>query len=229
MLYQLKRIPLLRSLVQRLKGTQSVPASAPESFTSSTEYWQARYRSGGNSGAGSYGKLAEFKAEVLNDFVAEQRIRSVIEFGCGDGNQLTLADYPRYLGYDISEDSIRRCQTLFAHDPTKSFKLIDDDAAEVAELSLSLDVIYHLVEDSLFEQYMRRLFDSATRYVIIYSSDRDAAQIVPHVRHRQFTRWVNDEATEWTFHRRIPNRYPNNDDFVLGLHADFFIYKKNGV
>jgi hypothetical protein len=33
--------------------------------------------------------------------VAERRIRSVIEFGCGDGNQLGLMRYPSYLGLDI--------------------------------------------------------------------------------------------------------------------------------
>ena len=37
-----------------------------------------------------------------------------------------------------------------------------------AELALSLDVIYHLVEDTVYESYMGQLFDSATKYVIVY-------------------------------------------------------------
>ena len=45
------------------------------------------------------GELAKFKARVMNDFVRENGIRSVIELGCGDGMQLALADYPRYLGH----------------------------------------------------------------------------------------------------------------------------------
>jgi hypothetical protein len=45
---------------------------------------------------GSYGKFAAFKAEVLNAFVQEMRVDTVIEFGCGDGNQLTLARYPLF-------------------------------------------------------------------------------------------------------------------------------------
>src|SRR5437899_4317923 len=55
-----------------------------------------------NSGLGSYDKLAEFKAEVLNGFVKENTIKSVIEYGCGDGNQLKFAEYPSYLGFDVS-------------------------------------------------------------------------------------------------------------------------------
>ena len=37
----------------------------------SHEYWEKRYASGGNSGAGSYNYLAEFKAEILNNFVTK--------------------------------------------------------------------------------------------------------------------------------------------------------------
>ncbi|TAT59972.1 hypothetical protein EGM92_29840 [Enterobacter cloacae] len=31
----------------------------------------------------------------------------MMEFGCGDGNQLSLADYPRYTGFDISDHAIQ--------------------------------------------------------------------------------------------------------------------------
>src|SRR5262249_52775171 len=67
-------------------------------FKSTGDYWDSRYRRGGNSGAGSYGRLAEFKAEAVNRFVRENHILSVVEFGCGDGAQLELAQYPRYTG-----------------------------------------------------------------------------------------------------------------------------------
>ncbi len=65
-------------------------------FPGSDKYWEQRYAVGGNSGVGSYGKFANFKAEVINKFVREHKIKSVIEFGCGDGNQLKLANYPSY-------------------------------------------------------------------------------------------------------------------------------------
>jgi hypothetical protein len=58
-------------------------------FKSSETYWIARYKRGGDSGRGSYGKLAQFKAGVINKFVEANKINTIIEFGCGDGNQLT--------------------------------------------------------------------------------------------------------------------------------------------
>jgi len=33
----------------------------------SNKYWEERYAKGGNSGKGSYGKSAIFKADVIND------------------------------------------------------------------------------------------------------------------------------------------------------------------
>ena len=76
----------------------------------SKEYWENRYKYQGNSGAGSYGKLAEFKAEVINEFINENNINNVIEFGCGDGNQLNLFNIKNYLGFDVSDTIIKLCQ-----------------------------------------------------------------------------------------------------------------------
>jgi hypothetical protein len=50
---------------------------------SSNSYWEARYGAGGSSGAGSYGRLAAFKAAFVNAFVADNHIRSVLDLGCG--------------------------------------------------------------------------------------------------------------------------------------------------
>jgi hypothetical protein len=61
-------------------------------FRDSQSYWEDRYVSGGTSGPGSYDAQAEYKADFLNRFVRENAIGSVIEFGCGDGNQLGLAE-----------------------------------------------------------------------------------------------------------------------------------------
>ena len=49
----------------------------------------------------------------------------MVEFGCGDGNQLSLAQYPRYVGLDVSRTAIGLCQRRFAKDPAKSRFLYD--------------------------------------------------------------------------------------------------------
>jgi len=222
----IRRIPILGPLLARWYWRSRAPQRTASAFAGSRDYWETRYASGSNSGVGSYGKFAEFKAEFLNAFVAEQHIASVIEFGCGDGNQLALARYPDYLGFDVSATAVAACRARHAGDASRRFQLIDDYAGETAELSLSLDVLYHLVEDEVFERYMARLFDAATRYVIVYSSnsERGVEQASPHVRHREFTRWVAAQRPAWRLLHHVPNRYPYTGDYRTGSFADFYVF-----
>jgi len=207
----------LWALLVRLSGR-------PGPFGGSQSYWEQRYRHGGDSGPGSYGKFATFKADFLNTFVARESIHSVIEFGCGDGNQLTLAKYPRYLGFDVSEAALARCRQRFANRPEMRFASLQDYRGETAELALSLDVVFHLVEDDVFEDYMRRLFASAARFVIIYSSDHDAPWNGSHVRHRAFSSWVAANLPGWERLQHVRNRYPYGGDYQEGSFSDFHIF-----
>ena len=203
-------------------------------FGNSSRYWEQRYARGGNSGAGSYGRLALFKAELLNDFVEQRGIQSVVEFGCGDGHQLSLARYPSYLGFDVAPTAIELCNQRFAGDGSKRFVLHDSqrEAApvKVADLALSLDVIYHLVEDDVFDAYMRHVFAAAKRYVIIYASNDEAPSPAPHVRHRRFTDWVEQHELAWRLESHIPNRYPPSlSDGEETSFADFFVFAPASV
>jgi SAM-dependent methyltransferase len=204
-----------------------------ELFPGSASYWEHRYEEGGTSGEGSYGRLAEFKAEVLNGLVRELGIESVIEFGCGDGNQLRLARYPSYVGLDVSGSAVVLCKKRFGCDGTKSFFLydpfafMDNRALFTADAAFSLDVIYHLVEDSVFETYMHHLFGAARRFVVVYSTDFDQERPNYHIRHRRFTAWQSQFHPEWTLARHIPNRYPPRagDDQVTSA-AEFFLFAR---
>jgi FkbM family methyltransferase len=206
------------------------PFAAPRELLAdpgSRRYWEERYAGGGNSGAGSYGKFAEFKAEVLNAFVAENHIDTVIEFGCGDGNQLLLTNYPKYMGVDVSATAINVCKSKFRADHSKSFKTLELYAGETADLVLSLDVIYHLVQDVEYEKYMTTICAAATKYMIIYSSNtNEAYQKHSHIRHRKFTEWIETNADAWSLEQYIPNRYPYTDDHQQDSFADFYIYRK---
>jgi SAM-dependent methyltransferase len=194
----------------------------------SGEYWEQRYRNNGNSGAGSYLHLAGFKADFLNSFVRENDIRTVVEFGCGDGNQLKLAKYPRYIGFDVSPKSIEICSSLFRGDLGKSFHTLAEAIDVSADLALSLDVIYHLVEDDVYHRHMERLFHSSTRWVIVYASNTDVndpAQSI-HVRHRKFTSWIERERPDFELVQHVPNQYPVDRYGVEGSFADFFVFRK---
>ncbi|MDB5816750.1 MAG: hypothetical protein JWQ11_390 [Rhizobacter sp.] len=210
-----------RRVVRALRGRAD-----RESFAGSAAYWNQRYAEGGDSGAGSYGKFAAFKARVLNSLFDEMDLRSAIEFGCGDGNQLRLLTIADYTGVDVSAQAIERCRETFAGDAAKRFVLAADYADESADCSLSLDVIYHLVEDAVFDAYMRELFAAGRRAVVVYSSDFDppADPDGAHVRHRKFTRWIEREMPGWTLLRKIPNDYPFNGDYKTSSFADFYVY-----
>lgn len=222
----IQRIPIVGRALSRLFLALRLNRSSASPFAGSEEYWDERYEAGGDSGVGSYGKYAEFKADVLNRFVAEHDIESVIEFGCGDGNQLTLARYRRYVGFDVSNRALESCRARFKDDQTKTFERLVDYNGERADLALSLDVIYHLVEDEIFDAHMRMVFDAAERYVIVYSSNIDVDHVgKAHVRHRRFTDWVAN-APAWELSERVPNRHTRRWRTLPDSRPDFYIFAK---
>jgi SAM-dependent methyltransferase len=221
-------IPLaLRAMLRTARKT----LLGHECLRGSHAYWIHRYETGGDSGAGSHGQLRAFKAEVLNRFVREHAVTTVVEYGCGDGHQLLLAQYPSYLGFDISSKALSWCRAKFRYDPTKSFRLMSEYRGERAQSALSLDVIFHIVEDDIYEAYMERLFDSAERFVVIYSSDteQNSDDQAPHVRHRQFTAWVRTRRPQWKLVHHIPNRFAFGPDCVDGSFSAFYIYEREGA
>jgi SAM-dependent methyltransferase len=194
---------------------------------SSAAYWDGRYRRGGHSGTGSYGRLARFKADVINGFIAANAIGDVIDLGCGDGNLLSLLAVDAYTGVDVSAAVLARLGSRF---PAHRFVGFDALAGEPpADLALSIDVIFHLTEDAVFTRYMMELFAHARRFVLIYASNVDLPWPAPHVRHRRFSDHVAATCPEWRLLAHIPNRHafdparPEETSF-----ADFFVYARAG-
>ena len=221
----LKKIPILGAAIWFVKG-KIFPNNW---FVNSEDYWKKRYESGGNSGAGSYNKLAEFKAEIINAFVEKNNIQTVIELGCGDGNQLKYFRFPAYIGFDISDFILEKCRKQFANDKNKQFLNMSDISYQKSDLTLSLDVIYHLVEDDVYGDYMNKLFDLSDKYVIIYALDaHEWGDEVAHVKARKFTDWIKTNRPNFKLIQHIPNKYPfiNEKQDSTSI-SDFYIYKKN--
>ncbi|MDA9863793.1 hypothetical protein N9C70_01855 [Flavobacteriales bacterium] len=195
----------------------------------SGKFWESRYATGGNSGAGSYGRLAEFKAEVINQIIQEKGIGSVVDWGVGDGNQLTMLNVANYLGVDVSQTVVNAARDRWAYDSSKKFIHVSELPLErKRDLSMSVDVIFHLVEDRIFNQYMQRLVDGSDCYVLVYSSNYEGTKIAGHhVRHRKFTVWMKANAPEFRLIEETPNRYPfdesNQDNTSF---ADFYLFER---
>src|SRR5215813_9956896 len=113
-----------------------------------TAYWLRRWAEGGGPGKGSRGRLAAFKAEVLNGFVQDSGVNSVVEWGCGNGDQFALFKFPLFTGIDISQDAIAACRARFAGRKDCQFFMIDEAPKQRADLALSIDVIFHLTDDA---------------------------------------------------------------------------------
>ncbi len=200
-------------------------------FKTSKQYWEERYKIGGNSGAGSYNRLAEFKAEIINSFVAENNLETIVEFGCGDGNQLKLFKFKSYTAYDVSNTIIEKCKEMFKDDTSSSFFHVSEYKQQTFDLSLSLDVIYHLIEDETFFQYMNNLFNASSKYVIVYSSNTpENEKAAVHVKHRKFTDWITQNKPDFELTEHIPNKFPFDEkNKKITSFADFYIYKKKEV
>jgi SAM-dependent methyltransferase len=194
----------------------------------SAEYWDARYRAGGTSGAGSYGRLAEYKAAVINGVIALNGIAHVADFGCGDGNLLSLLRPAAYTGLDVSDTALARCRQRFPQHVFLPFA--QAEGLRPADLCLSMDVIFHLIEQDVFAAYMDALFAHGTWLVLIYASNMDRGWPAPHVRHRRFTDHVAARFPDWRLCAHLPNPYPfdpaHPDETSF---ADFFVYARTGA
>lgn len=198
-------------------------------FDSKT-YWQWRYRTDLNSGSGSYGQPSSWKAQELNLFISTYSIKSMIELGCGDGNQLGLIHIDSYVGFDPSLEAIKRCALIHGEDESKSFFTVDPDGlinnnALTADICVSIEVILHLVEDHRFEKYMHDLFSFSRKYVAIFNtaSDNNPSRMGRHNRFRDHQKFVDANFQMFKLIKFVPA------DESLGFAANtgWFFYERS--
>ena len=140
----------------------------------STKYWEDRYKKGGNSGRGSYNELAKYKADIINDFINKNNIKTLIDYGVGDGNQLKLIKCKNITGIDVSTTVIKKLRIIFKNDKNKKFyERKNFKLTNPYELAISCDVLYHLIDFTIWDNYLFDLFTYSNKYVIIYASNED--------------------------------------------------------
>ena len=133
-------------------------------------YWQKRYASGRTSGAGSYGAHAEYKSSVINEIVEREGIQSVLEFGCGDGNQLTYYRFPRYVGLDVTQEAVDMCSAKFMDDSTKSFQHFTPGEHLTLgsfDMTMAIEVLMHVTRDEDYFLTLQALLDNSLRWVLL--------------------------------------------------------------
>lgn len=94
------------------------------------------------------------------------------------------------------------------------------------EMAMSLDVLYHLIEEGIWMRHIDQLFQTAKRYVVIYAEDCDRDRGV-HMRSRSFSPYIAKIAPDWVLDFKVDNPYPyDGSDYESGSVSDFFIYRK---
>lgn len=201
-----------------------------ESVDSGT-FWNTHYAQDGNSGTGSYNHLAHFKSDTVNAFLIENSVVTVLEIGCGDGNQLQQIQYIEYVGVDVSPIIVEKDRETFKEDSGKQFYCTlterDQYANRTYDLTISMDVIFHLLEDDVFHQYLDDLFTLSEKFVVIYSSNHEEYTCWPEYRHRNFTGYIQGHYPDWELIKYIPNKYP----YQIGKESetsasDFYFFRK---
>lgn len=181
-------------------------------------YWEDRYKSGGNSGLGSYNEFALHKALIINNLIDKYSLKTISDFGCGDGNQLSyIENYKTYHGYDISSTVIDMNNKIHADGHTFFHKNIDDMPS--SELCLSLDVIYHILNIDELIKHIKTIFAKSERFVLIFSSNHtNNENTSPHIIHRKFTEIISEIIPDFELVTEIDNN--------LATSAKFFLYEK---
>jgi hypothetical protein len=105
------------------------------------------------------------------------------------------------------------------------------DAFKRAKMTISLDVLYHFVEQHVYESYLSTLFGMSKKYVVIYASDNENIKTYSaHVLIRSFTGYIKEHFKDFELVEIIKNRYHSEDSAETGTSewswSDFFIYKK---
>ena len=101
---------------------------------------------GKGSGVGSEVAHTRDYVSLLNTFIAENKIKSVVDFGCGDWQFSRQMDWSgiRYYGFDVVPSLIEANNAAFAI-PNITFHLVEDGIAlPSADLVLCKDVLQHL-------------------------------------------------------------------------------------
>lgn len=135
------------------------------------EYWEMRYRKGGNSGAGSVGSIREWKWRVIEQYAGE--IDDVIDVGCGDLSFWKGRDCAKYFGLDASPTVIERDKR---ERPSWEFRV---HRAEIplegirARVVLCSDVLFHIMNDDDYKHILENICQYSREWLFVHTWSRN--------------------------------------------------------
>ena len=169
------------------------------------EYWDERYFSGGTSGEGSIGKSRDFKWDVITQYVPQ--IDDVLDIACGDLSFWEGRDCKHYTGVDLSPTIVEKNKKSRPH---WNFIVGNaaDDLNESAEIVFCNDVLFHIMDGTIFETILQNLCKFSKQYIFIFTWSRNPFTILKYklnlirsMQLRLFLRILSDNTTDGKYQK----------------------------
>lgn len=173
---------------------------------SEQNYWNNEYSLSHGSGLGSTGAMLDHKIEFLNKFFKDHNIKTVIDFGCGDGKlmkNLKIEDED-YIGIDISEVAVEICERIRPKAQFIDIAFPEFEPKFKADCCICIDVLFHIIDDIELELTLKKIFEYATRFVILYTFNQERENERPHVKSRIITQIVERLKLKYKVLEKIP-------------------------
>lgn len=140
--------------------------------------WGRNAEGRGTSGFGSTLAFTRDYRAYLESFIKTNKIRSVVDAGCGDWEFSSAVDWnhARYLGVDISSRAIATAKERYAG-KTVRFKVGDvTDSLPAADLLICKDVLQHL-PNALVQRFIKNNLKKGKYKWAIITNDRGSTNV----------------------------------------------------
>jgi len=136
----------------------------------------------GTSGSGSSLEITRDYRAYLEEFIRTQRVRSIVDAGCGDWTFSSAIDWggANYLGVDVASDVIEANRRKYEK-RNVTFRVGDiTEELPAADLLISKDVLQHL-PDALVDKFIRNNLKKGKYKWVLLTNDRSTGNpdIVP--------------------------------------------------
>ena len=177
--------------------------------------WGDGSRESPRSGSGSNPKNAKTYVDIVRNFVLENQITSVVDFGHGDWEMWENYNFENinYLGVDVADGLSNQIEKKFGGN-NRRFKQLDISKEELqpAQLLLSKDVLQHLPTEGILT-FLEQL--NKFQYSVICNDIYIKGSILFEIREFLQIRKRLNLVTKFEFPLRL-NRRENNTEIFAG-------------
>jgi len=145
------------------------------------EYWNERFKLRKNVGWGSHPKSNWYKQkkDAVRRVLDKDNVLKVLDICCGDCK--FIAELPQFQNNSIEYVGIEPTKSIYnqitKEFPDKTFlnitipELIKTTMNEEFDLIICYDMLFHLVDDKLYDDFIKWMFNRKTKFVIVSYSD----------------------------------------------------------